>query len=116
MAQKHVVVTMNRPPYGTIFYTEGLRAALGVTAGIDENSVDVVCLGEGVYYCLKGVDRTDSAKYLQTLSGQGVKIKAEKESISARGLKAADLAEDVEVIPRKKVLQLIQAADATIDF
>jgi sulfur relay (sulfurtransferase) DsrF/TusC family protein len=116
MAQKHVLVTFNRAPYGSIYYTEGLRAAVGVTSGIDEHTLDIVYLGDGVLYTLRDVDRSDTAKYLGTLSKQGYKLKVEKESLEARGIAPDQVAEDVEVIPRQKVLELINKADLTIDF
>jgi sulfur relay protein TusB/DsrH len=107
---------MNHAPYGSIWYTEGLRAVVGVTSGIDEHTVDVLYLGDGVYYALKGVDRADTAKYLGTLSGMGYRLKAEEESLKARGLKKEDLSEDVDVVSRREVLDLINKADVTIDF
>ncbi|MDP2726657.1 MAG: DsrE family protein [Dehalococcoidia bacterium] len=116
MAQKHVLFIFNHDPYGSIWYTEGLRAVVGVTSGIDEHSVDAVYLGDGVNFLRKDVDRTDSAKYLGTLAKLGTRLKAEKESLDARGIKAADLAPDVDVVPRSQVVELIQKADFTIDF
>ncbi|MBI2955038.1 MAG: DsrE family protein [Chloroflexi bacterium] len=116
MAQKHVLFTFNNAPYGSIWYTEGLRAAVGATSGIDEHTVDLVYLGDGVYFTLKDVDRTDSARYLGTLTKGGYRLKAERESLEARGISAADLAEDVEVISRADVVELVKIADLTIDF
>ncbi len=116
MGQKHVLITFNHAPYGTIYYTEGLRAAVGVTSGIDEHTVDVVYLGDGVYFALKGVDRKDTAKYLGTLAAAGYKLRAVEESLTARGISKADLADDIEVIPRSRLLELIGKADATMDF
>jgi len=116
MAQKHVVITFSHPPYGSIWYTEGLRAVVGLTAGIDEHNVDVVYLGDGVYFTLKGVDRTDSNKYLGTLAKGGNRLKAEEESLKDRGIKKEDLAPDVDIIPRREVLALLGRADHTVDF
>lgn len=116
MAQKHVLITFNHAPYGTIYYTEGLRAVVGVTAGIDEHTVDVAYLGDGVYFTLKGVDRADTTRYLGSLSKSGDKLKAEAESLATRGIGKDELAEDVEVIPRSQVLELINKADLTISF
>ncbi len=116
MAQRHVLFTFSHDPYGSIWYTEGLRAVVGVTSGIDEHSVDVVYLGDGVNFLRKNVDRTDSNKYLGTLSKLGYGLKAEKESLDARGLRVSDLADGVEIVPRSGVLELIQKADLTIDF
>ncbi len=116
MGQRHVLITLNRDPYGSIFYTEGLRAAVGVTAGIDEHTVDVLYLGDGVRFAVKDVDRSDSAKYLATLSAQGVSLKAERGALQARNISESDLADDVEVISREQALELVRRADLTIDF
>lgn len=116
MAEKKVVVSFNRAPYGSIFYTEGLRAAVGVTAGIDEHKVDIIFLGDGVYYGLKNVDRTDALGYLGTLEKLGSKLYAEEESLKERNISADKLASDINVIPRSKVAALFKEADATIDF
>ncbi|MCL5962328.1 MAG: DsrE family protein [Chloroflexi bacterium] len=116
MAEKHVLFTINHAPYGSIWYNEGLRAVVGVTSGIDEHTVDVVYLGDGVYFALKGVERTDSAKYLGTLAKLDYSLKAERESLQARGISETEVAEDVKVISRSDVVSLLQKADATIDF
>jgi hypothetical protein len=44
MGQRHVLITLNHAPYGSIYYTEGLRAVVGITSGIDEHTVDVLYL------------------------------------------------------------------------
>src|ERR1035437_1779181 len=116
MAQKHVLFTFNHAPYGTIWYNEGLRAVVGVTSGIDEHTVDIVYLGDGVYFTLKGVDRADSAKYLNTLVKLDYPLRVERESLAERGIGEAEVAEDIQIIPRSKVLELVQQADLTIDF
>jgi len=116
VAQRHVLVTFNHAPYGSIYYTEGLRAAVGVTSGIDEHTVDVLYLGDGVHFALKDVDRSDSARYLATLSAQGVNLRVEREALQARNISESDLADDVEVIGRDQVLELVRRADLTIDF
>jgi sulfur relay (sulfurtransferase) DsrF/TusC family protein len=116
MGQRHVLITFNHPPYGSIYYTEGLRAVVGVTSGIDEHTVDVLYLGDGVHFAVKDVDRSDSAKYLATLSAMGVNLKAEEEALRARSISESDLADDVEVISRDEALELVRRADLTIDF
>lgn len=116
MAERNVVVTMHHAPYGTIFYTEGLRAAVGATAGIDEHQVTVVFLGDGVLYALKDVERTDSLHYLETLKAVGAALYVEAESIEARSIEEGALSDDVEIVPRSRVSELIRAADHTIDF
>ncbi len=116
MAQKEVLVLMNRPPYGSIYYTEGLRAAVGVTSGIDENKATVAYLGDGVYFTLKGVDKKDSERYLSTLKKQGARLVVQKESLKERGIKEGEVDPDFEVLPEKEIFQLLQKADFTMDF
>ena len=116
MAQRHVLITFNHAPYGSIYYTEGLRAAVGVTSGIDEHTVDVLYLGDGVYFALKDVDRRDSAKYLGTLSASSVNLRVESDALLSRGISESDLAEGVEVIDGDEALELVRRADLTIDF
>jgi len=116
MGQRHVLVTFNHAPYGSIYYTEGLRAAVGVTSGVDEHTVEVLYLGEGVRFALRDVDRRDSARYLATLASLGARLRAERESLAERGIEEADLAENVEVIDRRQALELVRRADLTMDF
>lgn len=116
MTQRHVLITFNHLPYGAVYYSEGLRAAVGVTSGIDEHTVDLLYLGDGVHYATKAVDRTDSARYLATLAKQGVKLQVEREALKARNIAESDLAEDVEVVDRAHALELIRRADLTLDF
>ncbi len=116
MGQRHVLITFNHAPYGSIYYTEGLRAVVGVTSGIDEHTVDVLYLGDGVYFALKYVDRSDSAKYLATLSAAGVNLRVEKEALQSRDISESELAEGVEVVGHEEALELVRRADLTIDF
>ena len=116
MGQRHVLITFNHAPYGTVYYTEGLRAAVGVTSGIDEHTVDLLYLDDGVHFARKDLERTDSAKYLAPLSAQGVNLKVKREDLEARGISDAELADDVEVISQDQALDLVRRADLTIDF
>jgi len=116
MAQRHIVFTFNHAPFGSIFYTEGLRAVVGATSGTDEHTVDVVYLGDGVYFGLKSVHRADSARYIHTLAQSGCRLKAERESLAARGIALEELAEDIEVISRDAVLELLRRASFTVGF
>lgn len=116
MAQRKVLVTLNQAPYGNIFYTEGLRAAVGVTSGIDENIVTVAYIGDGVYFTLHGVDRKDTERYISTLQKQGSKMMVERESLKERRIKERDVATEFEILPRKELLAAIQAADFVMDF
>jgi sulfur relay (sulfurtransferase) DsrF/TusC family protein len=80
MAVKKVLINICRAPFGTVFYTEGLRAAVGTSAGIDENIPTVLFQADGVFYCLKDVDRSDAISYFKSFKDMGTKLYAVKES------------------------------------
>ncbi|MFN3467936.1 MAG: DsrE family protein [Candidatus Brocadiales bacterium] len=116
MPQRNVLVTINRLPYGSIYYTEGLRAAVGVTSGVDENKVTIAYLGDGVHFALVGVDRKDTDKYLGTLNKQGARLVVHKEALKERGIKETDVDAGFEILPEKEIFKLLQEADFTMDF
>lgn len=116
MAEKKVLINICRAPFGTVFYTEGLRAAVGASAGIDENIPTVLFQSDGVFYCLKDVDRTDALAYFESYKNMGTKLCAVKEDLEERGIAEAELAPDIEVIPRKRAFELFQENDFNMDF
>lgn len=116
MAQKTTLITINQAPFGNIYYTEGLRAAVGITSGIDENIATVAYVGDGVYFTLHGVDRKDTERYISTLQKQEAKMLVERESLKERGIKERDIATEFEIIPRKELLEFLKKADFVLDF
>ncbi|ODS32618.1 MAG: Protein TusC [Candidatus Scalindua rubra] len=110
------MITINQAPYGSIYYTEGLRAAVGTTSGIDEHKVNVIYLGDGVYFTLKEVNRNDTENYIATLKKADSKMLVEKESLAERNIEEGNIASDIEIISRSEVLSLIKEVDLTIDF
>lgn len=116
MAQKTVMVTISHAPHGSIFYAEGLRATVGVMAGVDEHRTVVVFLGDGAYATLKELDRSEAGRYIASLLGWGSELRVERESLEQRGIETGEVCADVGIIPRAQVLALLDAADLTIGF
>ncbi len=116
MAEKKVLITFNRPPFGSIHYIEGQRASVGVISGLDEHNATCAYIGDGVYNTLKNVNREEQKGYLTTLSTKGVKIYVEKESLNERGIQESDIYDGAEVISRADLDKLVRTMDATVDF
>ncbi|MEK7274911.1 MAG: DsrE family protein [Candidatus Desantisbacteria bacterium] len=116
MATKKLLYHFNRAPYGTVFYTEGWRAAVGATAGIDEHEVTILLQGEGIYYSLKGADRAENLGYEATLKKAGVKYYVVKEDLDARGISNDEVAKDMNLIPRADTWKLYHEADFNLDW
>jgi sulfur relay protein TusB/DsrH len=116
MATRKLLYHFNRAPYGTVFHTEGWRAAVGALAGIDEHQVTLLMQADGVYYALKGADRAENLGYEGTLKKGGVKFYAVKEDLEARGISEGELANDITVIPRSQSWALYEGADFCLDW
>ncbi|MFQ5825937.1 MAG: DsrE family protein [Dehalococcoidia bacterium] len=116
MAQKRVLFVFQQPPFGTIHFSEGLRAAIGMTIGRDDHIVDVLYLGDGVYFALRDVDRGETLYYLNMLLDEGCLPKVEQESLALRGIGRGEVAGDMEIVTRHQALELISQADITFDF
>jgi sulfur relay (sulfurtransferase) DsrF/TusC family protein len=114
--EKNVVVIINHAPHGSIFFLEGLRAAMGLIASTDELNITILFLGEGVWGALSGLDRGDGSKYIATMAEWGFRLNAESESLAERGINTHNMAQDVEIIQRSQAIKLLHTSDFTLSF
>ena len=116
MGQKKVLIHFSKPPFGTAFYNEGLRAALGVTAGVEDNIPTILFQADSVFYCLKTTDRTNAKPYFDLFEVLGTKRYAVAEDLEELKISKEDLADDIAVIPREQALALFYENDFSMDF
>ena len=116
MGQKKVLIHFSKPPFGSAFYNEGLRAALGVTAGVEDNIPTILFQADSVFYCLRQVDRTNTKPYFDLFEAYETKFYAVKEDLDEREISEADLADDIAAIPREEALALFHENDFSMDF
>lgn len=116
MASHSILVMFLNRPFGTIHYVEGLRASLGIASGWDEHEVSLVFMGEGAYYALGGVKKTDSLKYINTLEKLGFSMKVERESLQDLGIDENDVDKEFTVVSRQEVFEMFNEHDFTVDF
>ena len=116
MGQKRVLIHFSKPPFGAAFYSEGLRAALGVTAGVEDNTPTILFQSDSVFYCLKKIDRTNTKPYFELFEAYKTRFYAVKEDLAERGISHADLADDISVISREDALALFRENDFSMDF
>ena len=116
MATRKLLYHFNRPPHGTVFNTEGMRASVGAVAGIDEHEVTILFQADGVYYGLKDVDRSENMGYEVTLKKFGVPNYVVKEDLETRGISEDELADDMKVISRADAFKLYQEAEFVLDW
>jgi sulfur relay (sulfurtransferase) DsrF/TusC family protein len=116
MGSKKLLYHFNRAPHGTIFWTEGFRAAVGATAGIDEHKVTILFQADGVWYTLKNIDKRENDGYLQTLEEAGTEYYVVKEDLEKRGIGEDEVQENIRIIPREEALALYKEADFILDW
>ena len=116
MASNKVLVMFLNRPFGTIHYVEGMRAALGIASGWDEHEVTLLFLGEGAYYSLKGVSRTDALKYINTLEKLGFSLRVERESLQQLGIEENEVDDLFSIVSRDEVFEMFKEHDFTVDF
>ncbi len=115
--EKKILFMFLRAPFGAIYYTEGLRAVVGMMSGLDEHKVTCVYAGDGAYYCLKDSDKSESAGYVKTIADiSETHYYVEKESLDERGIQEGDLDGMFEVISRDDFAKLISDNDVVYDF
>ena len=115
--EKNILFMFMRAPFGSIYYTEGLRAVVGMMSGLDEHKVTCVYMGDGAYYALKGSDKSESAGYIKTIADISEShYYVDRESLSQRGIAESDIDDMFEVISRDDVSKLISDNDVVYDF
>lgn len=116
MPQKHVAVTFHRSPVGTNGCVEGLRAAVGLTAGTEENTVACVFFGDAARFALPGTDHAEARKHLDALARMGAPLLVDTVSAGARGVDVQTIGDPFRAAPRAEVAELLRSAGATLSF
>jgi sulfur relay (sulfurtransferase) DsrF/TusC family protein len=116
--ERTVFVSFLKPPISTAFHLEGIRVALGILSGDEDHRVTVAYIGKGVRCALKGVDASYTKGMLDNLrkSVSGGKFYVEKESLDEERISEKELGETFEILPRKKMLEMMARADVTLSF
>lgn len=116
MPQKHVAVTFHRGPIGTNGCVEGLRAAVGLTAGTEENTVACMFFGPAVLFALRETDRAEAQKHLDTLAGMGAPLLVDEIALNAHSLERDDVVAPFRVATRTEIVDLLRRTDASLAF
>lgn len=114
-----IAMLLKRSPYGDINAAEAVRHALGAASG--ELEVVLILTDGGVLIARKGQDETGTGftnleAGLRDCVGMGVAVHAERESLAAYGLSAADMIEGVTITGSAETAGLIKEAATTMIF
>lgn len=109
---------LTRSPYGRVHVPEGLRAARGVAAGFDRHDVTVLFTGDGVRAARDAVDREalNMPGHVEDLQAEAGRLVADGAALAERGIDAAEIAADVDVVSGAEAGELLRTADHTLDF
>lgn len=117
---KKFMFVNRKAPYGTIYALEALEVVL-ISAAFDQD-VSLAFLDDGVYQLVKGqhtkaIDVKNFSPTYRALEGYDIeKLYVEKESLEQRGLTAADLLVDVEVMSSADIAKMMAEQDVVISF
>ena len=116
--KKNVFVSFLKPPIGTSFHLEGTRIALGILSGDVDHELTVAYVGKGVRCALSGVDTSYTKGILDSLKKEisGGQFYVEKESLESERISEKEVGEGFSVVPRKRIQELMSAADVTLSF
>ncbi|MCY4245072.1 MAG: sulfurtransferase complex subunit TusC [Gammaproteobacteria bacterium] len=120
-AQKKIACIQRRAPHGSVFAAEGLDLAL--VAATFDHEVTLVFMDDGVFQLLKNqaperaLGMRDFCRALGALPQYGCEqVLAERESLNARNVAAADFLIAATVVERAELLEVLAAQDCVIDF
>ena len=117
---KKFMFVNRKAPYGTIYALEALEVVL-ISAAFDQD-VSLAFLDDGVYQIIKGqhtkaIDVKNFSPTYRALEGYDIeKLYVEKESLDQRGLTAADLLVDVQVMSSAEMAKMMAEQDIVISF
>jgi len=116
MPQKQVAVIMRRGPVGSNGPAEGIRAAMGLTAGTEENTVLCFLCDDAVFFALKGHDRGAAQKHLDAVAATGAQLFVDQRSLFERSLEARDVTAPFTLAGDEEIREAIEGADASLAF
>lgn len=117
---KKFLFVNRKAPYGTIYALEGLEVVL-ISAAFDQD-VSLAFVDDGVYQLAKGqqtkaIEAKNFSPTYRALEDYDIqKLYVERESLEARGLSAADLVVDVQIVSREELGGLMAAQHVVISF
>ena len=117
---KKFMFVNRKAPYGTIYALEALEVVL-ISAAFDQDG-SLAFLDDGVYQIIKGqhtkaIDVKNFSPTYRALEGYDIeKLYVEKESLDQRGLTAADLLVDVQVMSSAEMAKMMAEQDIVISF
>ena len=115
-----IMFVMRKPPHGSIYAYEGLEVIL-ISAAYEQD-VSVMFMGDGIYALKKGQDTSELgikgfAKTYGVLEGYDIeKIYVDRISMEERGLTAADLVIDCEILEPEKVNAMMNEQHVLMPF
>jgi sulfur relay (sulfurtransferase) DsrF/TusC family protein len=116
MKNKKILMFINESPLSDVTIQEGLRTALGTTAGYREHKVDVVLTGDSVYFMNIPEDGNSVKKFIEGTKLIGINIYLDEKSLEERNLDKEKVPEPFMTADRKKIFDLLKSADVNFSL
>ena len=114
-----ILILVRGPPYGVADSYAGIR--LGLATAVHEIETKIILFGDGVYNALEGqnskvISAPSNAGVIEDFVAMDGTIYCLKEDLKERGISTDDLVEDVEVIPRQEMSDIVDQCDLVATF
>ena len=111
---KKITILVKSTPFRGNFCEEALRAVLGLTHTLENNVVRAVFIGDGVWFAIK--DMKQFMKYMISFTSLGIGLHLEKESVVARNIGEAYIAEGFKMTDSEEISKIFQDSDFVLTF
>lgn len=119
-AQKHILIVLRQPPYGSSLAREALDAVLATA--VFEQKLTVLFTGDGVWQLPTAgdsglIDRKSCAKAIAAFPLYDLKaVYIDSDALQQRNLATAELAVDGKLVNRADMQALLDQADTVLSF
>ena len=109
-------VTINHPPFSGNICEEGLRTIVGTQMAVEEQMLNAIFIGDGVYFGLKEMNQESFAKYLKTMKSMDMAVYLEEESVRDRHIEKDMINDEFITVSRSEILRLLKESDHVLSF
>ncbi len=113
---KSVTVLVKNSPFRGNFCEEAMRASIGLASTIDNHTIKLVFIGDGVWFSLKDIKQKEFLKYIISFKAFSMDIAIEKESLEKLNIVDDKVAEDFKIKSRAEILQILKSSDHVFTF
>jgi tRNA 2-thiouridine synthesizing protein C len=112
MEEKKILLLISSSPFSTLNNYEALRSSIALF----DHKVSITWKDDGVYYILKSTNKTRTKSFLGLVEDLNIELYASEESLTNRGLSKEEIIDNVILLKRQGLLDLLSEAQLVMTF